>query len=371
MSVVIYHATMTLGHDFEPIQFLLSAGHAGWLGVEVFFALSGFLITRILLKNRHAPAREYFGTFYYRRALRILPLYFGVLAIIWVVSVALPHLNPQGAAKFLDQQWWFWLHAANMSREFHGAHMPALEFGYFELSHFWTLAVEEHFYLFWPLLVFTLSVRNLALSAIVIVLLSMALRTGLLHTEEPWINALLATPKHLAGLALGSLAAVWLHCRPADSITPLVRRGTWALVSLVVLACLIIPVSEQDGAFDAGVALLTALATACAALWVTTDPSARVGRWLSHPVLVTYGKYSYGIYVFHYLLGPLARRAELSTWPGGYTLGIVWYVALSLVLPLLVAMVSYRYWEAPWLRLKDRRNYRPDAPPSVPPVAPA
>ncbi len=370
LSVVIYHATMTLGHDFAPIQALLSIGHTAWLGVEVFFALSGFLITRILLNSRHAPAREYFGTFYYRRALRIFPLYFGVLAVIWLVSTAWPSFNAKGAVRFLDEQWWFWLHAANMAREYYGAHLPALEFGRFELSHFWTLAVEEHFYLFWPLLVFTLSVRRIALVAVALVLVSLSLRSGLVNAESPWIDALVATPKYVAGLAVGGLAALWLHCRPMAAITPLARGATLVIAPIVFLACALTPIAEQGNVFDTVIALLAAITAACAALWVTTEPNARLARWLSNPVLVTYGKYSYGIYVFHYLLGPVTRDVQLSQWPGGYTLGIIWYVSLYLVIPLLVAIVSYHCWEAPWLKLKDRRSYRPGVPPAAVPAAP-
>ncbi len=370
MSVVFFHASMTLGHKFPPIQAFLSLGHTGWLGVEVFFALSGFLITRILLKSRHAPAGEYFGTFYYRRALRIFPLYFGVLALMWFIAHAFSGFNAEGASRFLDQQWWFWLHAANMSREFHGANVPALEFGVFELTHFWTLAVEEHFYLFWPLLVYALPIRWLVRVGVALIVLSVALRSGLVHTDLPWLSALLATPKYLAGLAIGGLAAVWLQARGAVQTLSSARRGAVLFAVLLCLAYAATPTAIRGPAFRTLVTLFAALSAAFAAVWVTTAPGGPMARFLSNRVLVTYGKYSYGIYVFHYLCGPLTRDVDLARWPGGYTVGMFLYIALYALLPLLVAMVSYRYWETPWLRLKDKHSYRPEPPPPEPPAVP-
>jgi len=108
---------------------------AGWLGVDLFFALSGFLITRILLVSRERA--DYFLVFYWRRSLRIFPLYFAVLAIAFA--------SEPERWKWLP---WYALYGVN----FYPGELPAT-IGGFTFSHFWSLCVEEHFYLLWPFVI--------------------------------------------------------------------------------------------------------------------------------------------------------------------------------------------------------------------------
>ena len=125
---------LVLLHHFEPPAGLPTAivagAYLGWSGVDLIFVLSGFLITGILLDTRDSP--NYFTTFYARRALRILPLYFLTTLIYF-------RLEPNPLER------WFWSHLSNWKSAF-GQDVPAL-------SHFWSLAVEEQFYLVWPLVV--------------------------------------------------------------------------------------------------------------------------------------------------------------------------------------------------------------------------
>ena len=122
---------------------------SGWIGVDLFFVLSGFLITGILCDTREAPG--YFRYFYARRVLRIFPLYYGFL-LVWTMLLAwFPVFTTGPAARLAGQQWWYWLYLANLHIGFASGPTPG------EPTVFWSLAVEEQFYLLWPLVVAHLS----------------------------------------------------------------------------------------------------------------------------------------------------------------------------------------------------------------------
>src|SRR5436190_1162893 len=135
----------------------------GQTGVDLFFVLSGFLITRILLAARDSPG--YFRNFYARRALRILPLYYGFLA---VHQLLLPRLQGRESPPFA-RAWWFWVHLQNIPTTFPGliADGPGV---------YWSLAVEEHFYLVWPVLVLVVPSRWLPRVAGAVIVLALAAR---------------------------------------------------------------------------------------------------------------------------------------------------------------------------------------------------
>src|SRR5262245_4715813 len=123
----------------------------GWVGVDLFFVLSGFLITGILFDAKEKE--RYFRNFYVRRALRIFPLYYAVLALTLLV---VPWLTPNLAPDFqpaTSAQAWLWLYAANVLQAYEGSWCLG------PLNHFWSLAIEEHFYLAWPAVIYLASRR--------------------------------------------------------------------------------------------------------------------------------------------------------------------------------------------------------------------
>ena len=130
----------------------------GSYGVDLFFVLSGFLITGILYDAK--GAQQFFRSFYMRRCLRIFPLYYGVLALLFFVAPLIPPLRGSTLDFLVDRQAWAWLYAVNIHIATHGG----WTFAY--LSHFWTLAVEEHFYLLWPAVVLLLARRPRTLIAV-------------------------------------------------------------------------------------------------------------------------------------------------------------------------------------------------------------
>src|SRR5262249_6925111 len=135
----------------------LGVTNYGSYGVELFFILSGFLITGILYDTHNEP--HYFRNFYMRRLLRIFPLYYGVLALVFFLAPLIPLLRGPTLDYLVDRQAWAWLYAVNIYIAKHG------EWSFSSLDHFWSLAIEEHFYFFWPLVVFVLARRPLVVLA--------------------------------------------------------------------------------------------------------------------------------------------------------------------------------------------------------------
>lgn len=144
----------------------------GWCGVDLFFVLSGFLITGILIDTKETA--HAFRNFYARRILRIFPLYYLTLAVYFHVLPAAARLL-SGFHRFQrTEELWYWLYVCNWS--------PSIGTAHALLTHLWSLSIEEQFYLFWPLLVFTLSRRSVGRLCAAVIVLTPCLRLGYLLT---------------------------------------------------------------------------------------------------------------------------------------------------------------------------------------------
>lgn len=330
----------------------------GWAGVDIFFVLSGFLITGILYDSRHATHR--FRNFYVRRTLRIFPLYYGVFVILLALAPVFHWQWLKG--------WYLWLiylgnynrflylnafGSAKVMESFNGqlSHLHITLF----IGHFWSLCVEEQFYLLWPLVVFSIRDRRclIRLCAAVILVLPvlrwiamMMLPPALLQAEFLYR----VTFFRVDALLLGGLLALLLRGPEADW---LVRHASTLLaVFLSLLGAAIVLSVWRPGLmpfrwtdtlgytlFDlaAAVVLLAAL-----------QPSSLIYRILQLRPLRNLGQISYGFYVFHLIpFGPYTRIARQFRLP---------WISVPLVLALTVVLtsLSYRYFESPFLRLKDR-----------------
>jgi peptidoglycan/LPS O-acetylase OafA/YrhL len=194
----------------------------GWIGVDLFFVLSGFPITRILL-NAKGTAR-YFRTFYARRALRIFPLYYGFLFLWFFVVPNVVQLSPAGPfQRGSDTQLWFWTYASNWL----SITNRVVPHG---LNHFWTLAIEEQFYLVWPAVVLLVSRRTLARICIALVPLGFLFRLWLMTTPYAHTGGYVLTPARMGTLAVGA----WLACALTDVR---VRQKVERAAPAVLLAC--------------------------------------------------------------------------------------------------------------------------------------
>ena len=272
---------------------------AGWgqYGVDLFFVLSGFLITGILVDAREKP--HYFKNFYVRRVLRIFPLYYGVLAVLFFVLPLVPALRGPTLETLREHQGWAWAYGVNVFIAIRGEY--ALPY----ISHFWSLAVEEHFYFVWPFMVWLLARRPRALLAASLLIAAGALGLRIACTLLG-VNALalyVLTPFRLDGLALGAFLAVLV--RQPGGVARIVRALPWVAAGSAFLFLARFAWSRVSGA-GAGVLVpiresLIVVLLACLLVWaLTARPGTLVSRLFTSRPMVFLGTYSYGLYVYHH-----------------------------------------------------------------------
>jgi peptidoglycan/LPS O-acetylase OafA/YrhL len=326
----------------------------GSYGVELFFVLSGFLITGILYDARNEP--YYFRHFYMRRVLRIFPLYYGVLALVFFVAPLISPLRGPTLDYLVERQGWAWLYAVNIYIAKHG------EWSFSYLDHFWSLAIEEHFYLVWPLAVFALARRPRALMAVslVIALCAMLARlTGSLMGLSWWTTYTL-TPFRLDGLALGGFIAVTARQpggleRLARAL-PLAAAAIGGLVAATFVWTRLVSREGLELVLPVRAALILLL-LACLLMWALIAPKrSSTSRFFRCRYMVFLGTYSYGLYVYHhfisYYLASNRTDLELAPWLGSHLAAVVLQASLGMSASLAVAYLSYEFFEKRFLRLK-------------------
>jgi len=344
----------------------------GWTGVNVFFVLSGFLITGILYDTRAQPHR--IANFYLRRALRIFPLYYGLILLLVL-------LYP-----IFRWQWsWAWLiwpgYLGNMARllqpDAPGSHSAALEFAQLlsrafpklqlNLGHLWSLCVEEQFYLVWPWVVFGAAAaggtsarrRLIAVCAVGLVALPLLrVLAGHILPSAVIDNAALitVTPLPFDALLLGALIALVRRGPGAFRTLPLARIGFALLSTVFVLWVVRHPAARHaappypypHGTFTWGLSFIDVFA-GCVIV-MALERGSLTCRLFSLRPLRRLGRISYGAYVFHDIFhGLLARVFQHFT---GHS--VLPAAAAGMASTVFLAWASYRWLEGPFIRLKDR-----------------
>jgi peptidoglycan/LPS O-acetylase OafA/YrhL len=364
MAVITYHVGALAG---------------GYLGVDVFFVLSGFLITTLLVREWDARAGQVsFRAFYARRALRLFPALGCVIAAAVLIAGSMALTGGSAGRAYawttLDAVPFVVAFAGNWVRAF-ASSSPAGSLGI--LGHTWSLAVEEQFYLLWPALLALLmrsraSRTRLAAALALLGVGDMAYRGYLAHLGYGLDRMYYGTDSHCDGLLIGCAIAFWLTRRPATpgggapEAPARPSRPAQALTwcATVVLAGLFISGGPQGNPASTSAAVLAAgviLATA-----VTGAAPARLTRLLASPILTMIGRRSYGLYLWQYLLLALTE-AVCAQYPGVSLSGpwsgrLIFAVALAtgVAATFAVAELSYKYVELPALRRK--RRFRPPAP---------
>jgi len=296
----------------------------GWLGVDLFFVLSGFLITGILLDANVRP--NYFGNFYLRRALRILPVLLVVLSVMALIY--------RGPAAYFGLALLF---CANVAGLLGVATPPGL-------GPLWSLAVEEQFYLFWPGLVRVCSVQRLALLATAIVVAEPLIRLAFWTPEAQFY-----TWMRCDGLALGALVAIWVRNRRSQPSVSLRLALGWVVLAV---ALGIVELLVRSSVLSSS--LRTSEADLVFAAAILSAYTLRGSRWtapLRSAPAAFFAATSYCAYVVHAplfnLIDGLGLTRSDSPFVAGALRGLYGY-------PLVfgIAALSRRFLEEPFLRLK-------------------
>jgi peptidoglycan/LPS O-acetylase OafA/YrhL len=323
----------------------------GWAGVELFYVISGFLITRILLRSREGP--RYLRTFYLRRGLRILPIYW--LALVGALAIATVSGLWSGVVGFVP----FYL---GYAQNYYPQMASSFKAGIPYLAHTWTLAIEEQFYWFWPLALLLFTGRRLLVLVGVLFVSAPLIRLLLLQwTGNPF--SLFATlPSQADGLAAGAALAILIHLGIPEAW--LRRLGLVALVLGAALAGALVVRSGLDSfavATSWASEPLNAILLSSLALFfggvvaLTITSSGALVRVLSIAPLRWSGRISYGLYLYDpFAILAVSLVATLLGLDQAGGLARFGGAAAHLIVVYAFALVSWRYIEEPLIRLKTR-----------------
>jgi peptidoglycan/LPS O-acetylase OafA/YrhL len=325
--------------DSQWWQWSANVLHFGFCGVDLFFVLSGFLITRLLLRDRTEP--HHFRNFYARRTLRIFPLYFGVLTGCVALGLLLPSFR-HGVFGNLDSFWWLGFYATNIFQSLSPQCVVGWGFGH--LDHFWSLAVEEHFYLVWPLLISLFAQRDLRRICVGIVVVSALTRLCVATIAHNLIAANVLTVCRMEGLAIGALVAL-----NSPMLAYHARLARWIVLFGLALMPIYFSVSLNSSEIQA-IGGPTLFGTIFGAVLIICLRGGSVARAVKNAALIVIGKYSYGLYVFHYIIIGLL----LSLWHHGANkvLDFLGFCTVAAALSMFSAVASYHCYEVHFLKLK-------------------
>lgn len=336
LLVVVYH-------NFGFINYFFF----GWLGVDLFFVLSGFLITTILIRT--VNQQHYLRNFYMRRVLRIFPLYYACLILFLVILPRIGILS-QELAYYRQHSWWLWSYLQNWLYIFNPSHDTTM------LHHFWSLAVEEQFYLLWPLVI--LWVRKpayLLLLLAITLLLVMGIRVVVWnqHIENlAYFN--FYTFSRIDGICIGSMLAL-VRIIDTQWIT---RYNTVLVLGFAAINFAFFFINRYSGFNFPFVAIIgyTTFAFMLALLVneALEDRNKVVKLLFDNTIMRFFGRISYGFYVFHWpvylIIAPrLAGFFESYLSP---RLSLTSASLLSTALAVVISVFSYRYFESFFIRKK-------------------
>lgn len=334
-----------------PARAVESAAAVNWgmRGVDLFFVLSGFLITGILLEAKSRS--HYFRNFYARRTLRIFPLYYTVLVGLWIASQLPVSADTPFQLAFANQGW-LWYYGANVLQAWRG------EWCLGPLDHFWSLAVEEHFYLVWPLVIYAVSGQTAKRICLALIAGSTLGRLAWLASGGNDVAIDVLTPLRMDGLALGGWLAI--TAREPGGMSRLVSLSRLAvlLTAPVVLALsftekrLLGTTHTVWSIFFGGLLVMV----------LTARPGTILERLGQSRWLQFFGKYSYGMYVFQCLLipllAPVLSAPKLAAWFGNPVAGQLVYAVIMFAVTTGVAIASWQLFERHFLAWKSLFEHR-------------
>jgi peptidoglycan/LPS O-acetylase OafA/YrhL len=372
--VMLYHATH-YGLARTPFEKALGVVPSiGWSGVDLFFVLSGFLITGILLRAKASP--RYYPSFYARRVLRIFPLYYAVLSFFLVLVPRIPIFETANDFWYpgaLREGIWYWLYLTNLQI----ARLGVWQHQTLDIT--WSLAIEEHFYLLWPLVVRWVPERRLLAVCGGLFVGALVLRVWLVAIGASPLIAYTATPARFDTLAVGAALAVlarrqgglarhahasrivlgaatllfaalyvWIRLTAAPPVAP-----GWEAATVQALSFLRDPWMQT-----AGFSLLCVGYAALLVVVVTAPAGAAIGRAFELRPLRRVGQVSYAMYLLHVFVALMTLSFFTpGSHPGHYALAQIGYWAIVFGVTYGFARASWVLLEAPISKLKGRFAY--------------
>jgi peptidoglycan/LPS O-acetylase OafA/YrhL len=329
----------------------------GLTGVSLFFVLSGFLITGILLNTKNEE--KYFRNFYARRFLRIFPVYYLTLFFVFTILPLIINFSEQSLL-LKSKQIWLWTYLSNF---------PLVagiwnKSDQFALGHFWSLSVEEHFYLLWPMIIYLTDIKRLKVICKVIIAVSLiaGISSTLLMNNYLVFKFLSWTTITFSGaLALGALLAV--HKKENGSLTKLSRLSKLWLLIFGILFIIIgftprrynadlrgIMAHEVSWFFYAGLMIYI----------LNLESSRFIYKVFTNKIMMIFGKISYGIYVFHGILMPFFEKhikiELIASKTGSNILAVFIYYLITIGTAFLISWISWTLIESQILKLKSYFN---------------
>lgn len=337
----------------------------GMYGVDLFFVLSGFLITGILYESKSDEG--YFRNFYARRSLRIFPLYYAVLAILFGVLPFIPLFQGPTLDTLVSHQLWAWLYGIN----FYVAIEGVWNLSYIE--HFWSLAVEEHFYLMWPFVVWSLSRKRLLWASGILVAFSLFLRLGMAMGGINELAQYALTPVRFDGLCLGAFLA--LSIRERENAVPWLKRAGLVLLAVggagiaVTIVMNNLTEATRGEMLSLRTSFFAALFAAVLALSLVSGPKSPLRWFFESAFMRFFGKYSYGLYVFHAMISYYCLHNNTLAWFERYipsrNLAVYTQALCGIALSVVIAWASFHGFEKHFLKLKAAFEHKPKGTPKA------
>jgi len=364
LLVIAVHYLGTYAEVNPNAALVFRLARGGWVGVDLFFVLSGFLITGILMRT--IGSEHAFRNFYARRTLRIFPLYYVSLALIFGIGTLVPVFRSEGFQQIASVQGWLWMYASNIKVAINQQWQTFGLFGggWVELSHLWSLAVEEQFYLVWPALILLVPVAHRLRLTILAFLIAVSLRLVFIHYDNI-IAAYVLMPCRMDSLATGAFIAVLAG---RDGNTARLLRWSRPIAVATTLGIVLLWLLRGDfwqrDPVVAGIGFsLVALLAGCIVVFAIALPREHLLiRGLSSGVLRRIGRVSYGMYIIHFALLkffflPITSVDRLAPILGSVGAVIALRFAIVVVVSYALARLSWRFLERPFLGLK--RHFGP------------
>jgi len=352
----LLHHRIKILDGFRGLAILLVIGYHyldffsfGWAGVDLFFVLSGFLITGKLVES--LGAAHYFRTFYIKRILRIVPLYYTILVLFFVViPFLLPSFVSVSFQELLQEQLYYWAFAVNIYDSVHGWPQNVI------LIHFWSLACEMQFYLLWPFIIYFFYNQGRGL---IILLVSFCLAGLLFRMSGQFFLPLneiyryVLLPGRIDAFSAGALLYLFLR---KDYLTA--QKPKLLYISVVTLAVILVLIVVKQTAWHYSVDIVRKYGfTLDAIFWASlmgyflSVDTHFMKHIFSGRLMTSLGKYSYGMYVFHWPLYIIISKQDIFN--SGHRDKTWSLAAVSFAVTCVCSFASYQLLEKHFLKLKQ------------------